>query len=175
GHRLLDDEDLGGAGAERRVLHRALLDLRDARRHRDDDPRPDEEGPAVRLLDEMIEHLLRDLEVGDDAVLHRPDRDDVAGRAAQHFLGVGADGLDAVGRRVDGDDRRLAHDDAFAAREDERVRRAEVDREVVRKDRENGFPGQREPPPPESRYRDSTNTLTRRTVSLPEASTDLTT
>jgi hypothetical protein len=34
---------------------------------------------------------------------------------------------------VDGDDRRLANDDALAAGENERVRRAEIDGKIVRK------------------------------------------
>src|SRR3989442_241133 len=40
----------------------------------------------VHLLDEVTEHLLRDVEVGDDSVLERPDRLDRAGRAAGHAL-----------------------------------------------------------------------------------------
>jgi hypothetical protein len=78
-HRLLDEIDLGGAGAHRRVLDRALLDLRDLRRHADDDARVDVHLAPVRLLDEVLEHALGDFEVGDHAVLHRPDRLDVAG------------------------------------------------------------------------------------------------
>jgi hypothetical protein len=50
----------------------------------------------VRLLDEVREHLLGDFEVGDDAVLHRLDGDDVAGRPAEHLLGFLADGFDAA-------------------------------------------------------------------------------
>ena len=45
----------------------------------------------MHLADEVLDHLLGDFEVGDDAVAHRADRFDVAGRAAQHHLGVVAD------------------------------------------------------------------------------------
>jgi len=79
-----------------------------------------------------VEHLLGHVEVGDDAVLQRPDRDDVARRAPEHRLGFVTDGEHRVVRLVDRDDRRLVEDDALAAHVDERVRRAEVDGEVVR-------------------------------------------
>jgi hypothetical protein len=55
---------------------------------------------VVHLLDEVAEHLLADLEVGDDAVLQRPDGLDVAGRAADHPLGLGAHGERAAVRTL---------------------------------------------------------------------------
>src|ERR1043166_6050054 len=73
---------------------------------------------AVRFLDEILDHLLRHFEVGDDAVLHRTDGDDVARRAAEHFFRFLPDRFDVVVELVDGDDRRLAHDDAFVLRVD---------------------------------------------------------
>jgi hypothetical protein len=78
GHRLLDEVGLAGAGAEARLLHRALLDPGHAGGHADHDARV---RPAVLvdLLDEVAEHLLRHVEVGDDAVLQRPDREIVPG------------------------------------------------------------------------------------------------
>src|ERR687890_160658 len=60
----------------------------------------------VHLLDEVAEHLLRHVEVGDDAVLQRADGLDRARRAAEHPLGLDAHGMDLAGARVDGDDRR---------------------------------------------------------------------
>ena len=65
---------------------------------------------------------------------HRPMRGDVAGGAAEHALGLGADGGDlahaiSVAHR---DDRRLVEDDALAADVDEGVGGAQVDRQVVR-------------------------------------------
>jgi hypothetical protein len=36
----------------------------------------------MRLLDEVVEHLLRDFEVGDHAVFHGLDGDDVARRTS---------------------------------------------------------------------------------------------
>jgi hypothetical protein len=130
-HRLLDDEDFAGACLERRVLHGPLLDLRDVRRDGDDDLGSHEERAAVRLLDEVVEHPLGHLEIGDDAVLHRPDGGDVAGGPAQHLLGGAPDGLHLVRDPVDGHDGRLADDDAPPFRENERVGRPEIDGEVV--------------------------------------------
>ena len=40
----------------------------------------------VHLVDEVAQHLLADLEVGDDAVLQRPDGLDVSRRATDHAL-----------------------------------------------------------------------------------------
>ncbi len=107
GRRLFDEIDLARPGLESGVLDRAFFDLGDLGRHRNDDPRPHEERAAVRLADEVLEHLLGDLEVGDHAVLHRSNGLDVARCLAQHLLGLGADRFDPVGDPVDGDDRRL--------------------------------------------------------------------
>ena len=70
-HRLLDDVDLAGAGRVGRVLDRALLDPGDAGGHADDDAGPSKSRPPVDLLDEVAQHALGRLEVGDDAVLER--------------------------------------------------------------------------------------------------------
>ena len=80
----------------------------------------------VHLLDEVAEHLLGDVEVGDDAVLQRADGGDRAGRAAEHALGLDADGVDLARALVDRDDRRLGEDDAAAADVDERIGGAQV-------------------------------------------------
>jgi len=48
--------------AVRGVLHRPLLHRRDFARHPDDDARTHQHVPAVRLLDEVRQHLLRDFE-----------------------------------------------------------------------------------------------------------------
>ena len=73
GHRLLDDVDPAGAGLVAGLLDRPLLDGGDAARHADDHPRLGEVAAAVHLLDEEPQHLLGRLEVGDHAVLERPD------------------------------------------------------------------------------------------------------
>ena len=130
GHRLLDQVGLARAGRERRLLDRALLDAGHARRHADDDARV-REAVLVHLLDEVAEHLLGHVEVGDDAVLERADRRDRARRAAEHALRLDADRVHLAGALVDRDDRRLGEDDAATAHVDERVGRAEVDGHVA--------------------------------------------
>ena len=131
GHRLLDDvHRLAGAGVLGGVLHGALLDAGDARRHADDHARLVPLA-GVHPLDEVAEHLLADLEVGDDAVLQGPDGLDVVGRAAHHPLGLEADGDGLAVVDVDRHDRRLVEDDALATDVDQRVGGAEVDREVA--------------------------------------------
>jgi len=94
------------------------------------------EGVVVDLLDELLEHLLGDGEVGDHAVLHRPDGDDVAGRLAEHLLRFLADRLDGLlavraGFLANRHDRGLVKNDALAADVDERIGGAEVDGQVV--------------------------------------------
>ncbi len=65
------------------------------------------------LLDEIPQHRLRDFEIGDDAVFHRPDGDDVARRAAKHAFGLLTDGKDVGRPAFDGDDRRFAQNHAL--------------------------------------------------------------
>jgi hypothetical protein len=94
----------------------------------------------VNALDEVAEHGLRDVEIGDDAALHGPDGLDVSGRLAEHELRLGADGehfLETAGVAVNGHDRGLAQDDPFAPHIDKGIRRAEVDGEIIRKFSEN--------------------------------------
>jgi hypothetical protein len=133
GHRLLDEEHLAGAGGQRRVADRPLLDLGDALGHADDDARLDQGLAVVGPVDEVAHHRLGDLEVGDDAVLHRPDGDDVAGGAAEHLLGVLADGDDPlrVALALDGDDARLVGDDPLALHVREGRGGPEIDGQVV--------------------------------------------
>ena len=137
GHGLFDEIDLAGARAIGRVLHGALFHRRDFAGHADDDARMHQHAAVVRLLNEIRQHFFGDFEVGDDAVLHRLDGHHVARRAAEHFLGFAADGDDFAADFVDGDDRGLVDDDAFAVGEDQGVRRSQIDRQVGRKQTEH--------------------------------------
>ena len=85
---------------------------------------------VVRLLNEIRQHFFRDFEIGDDAVLHRLDRHNVSRRASQHVLCLAADRHDFAAHFVDCHDRGLVHDNPFAVRKHERVRRAEIDRQI---------------------------------------------
>src|SRR5918997_830721 len=117
-----------------RLLDGPKLDPRNARRHADYDARADEgaEDPALSLdlADKVGEHLLGHIEVGDDAVLKRPERDDVPRGPPEHALGAGAHGDHLVGLAVYGDDRRLGEHDALPLHEHESVRRPQIYRNI---------------------------------------------
>ena len=90
----------------------------------------------MRALDEVAEHRLGDLEVGDHAVLDRAHRADAARRAAEHLLRLVTDREHALAAPLvvvlrDRDDARLRADHPLAARVDEGVGGPEVDREVA--------------------------------------------
>src|SRR5206468_11174260 len=97
----------------------------------DYDARVHQRPAPVQLVDEVVQHLLGDVEVGDHAILERPDRHDVAGRPSEHGLRVVAHGEHRVVGDVNGHDGRLVHHDALAADVHEGIGRAEVDGEVV--------------------------------------------
>ena len=82
----------------------------------------------------MLQHLLGDGEVSDHAVAQRPYGADIAGRAAQHFLGFLAHGLDALaatGLGADGHHRRLIQDDALVADENQGIGGAQIYGQVI--------------------------------------------
>ena len=137
-HRFVDQEHLASAGALGRFANRAPLDLRRAVRNADQDARARAEiAVAVRLPYKVLQHLLGDREVGDNAVFQGADRGDVAWRAAQHVLGFGAHSFDdpaaTAGIFANRYHRRFVEDDAVAARVDEGIGGAKVDRQVIGK------------------------------------------
>src|SRR5580698_2702847 len=85
------------------------------------------------LLDEIPQHGLGDIEVGDYAVFHRPDGGDISGGATQHSLGLGSDGADFAGDGVERDDRGLAQNDSLVLNVNQRVGGAQIDSDVVGK------------------------------------------
>ncbi len=88
----------------------------------------------MRVADEVIQHLLGRVVVGDDAVAERPDHLDGPGAAAEHGLGLCADREHGAVARVHRDDRRLVQHDPLPRHVDERIGGAEVDRHVARKE-----------------------------------------
>ena len=91
-HRLRHHVDFLGAGGMRAGPDGPSFEFRDAGRHAHDDERPDLEEPrGHHFLEEVADHHLGDVHVGDHAVLQRPNRFDPAGRAAEHALGGEAD------------------------------------------------------------------------------------
>ena len=100
----------------------------------------------MHLADEMLDHLLRDLEIRDHAVAHGTDRLDIAGRPAQHHLGVVADRANMLFAtpRHGGDDGGLVQDDSPPLHVDQRICGPEVDGHIARqyaeKIAEHAFP-----------------------------------
>ena len=86
----------------------------------------------MHLANEILEHLLGHFEVGNDAVLHRPDRGDVARRTAKHAFRIGTHGGDALLRAVvtDRHHRRLVEDDAATTDVNQGVRGTQIDGKV---------------------------------------------
>src|SRR4029077_18461342 len=110
-----------GTGAIGGVLHSALFHRRNFAGYADDDARMNQHTAVVGFLNKIRQHFFGDFEIGDDAVLHGLDGDDVSGSAAEHFLGFAADGDDFAADFVDGHDGGLVHHDAFAVRKDQGV------------------------------------------------------
>ena len=133
-HGLLDQIGLASTGLNRGLKDGALFDRRDAGGNTDDDARTRSPRIALlgRLVDKVAQHGLGNIEVGDDAVLEGTNGHDIAGRTAEHTLGLDTDGQDALIVLVDSDNRGLANNDALAAHGDKRIGGAKVDREIAR-------------------------------------------
>ena len=82
------------------------------------------------LADEVVQHLLGDVEVRDHAVAQRPDSHDVGGRSANHFLGFRADSQYFFSFLINRDYRWLVDDDAFAAHIYQGIGRSQVDADI---------------------------------------------
>jgi len=127
-----------GSSTQRRFTDRTAFHLGRAARHANDDARAGpEHATRQHHLDELLEHLLGDGEVGNHAILHRADRLNIAGHLAQHGLGFLAnrlDGLLALGAAfvADGNDRRFVEHDALVANDDQGVGGAKVNGQVGR-------------------------------------------
>ena len=73
-HWLFDQIRFARPRADRRVVHRALFHFRHAAGDADHHTRArdGQEHLVVRLFDEIVQHRLRDFELGDDAIAQRP-------------------------------------------------------------------------------------------------------
>ncbi len=89
----------------------------------------------MRLLDEVLQHLLGDGKIGNDAVLERANSRDMPGGPAEHVLRFDADRLDGLAAAprllADRDHRRLVEHDATPPDIDQGVGRTEIDGQIV--------------------------------------------
>jgi hypothetical protein len=133
---ILDQVDLPRPGRFHRFPDGAPLHLGDPGGDGDDDPRPDQGAAVVDAQDEVPQHRLRDVEIGDHAVPHGPDGDDVARRPSEHLFGFRAHGQDLLfplGVLVDGDDGRFVQHDPLSPDIYEGVGRPQIDGQIVGK------------------------------------------
>ena len=105
--RLLNDRDFLRARLVGCVLDGLSLDLGRTGRNADRDARAEQGLLADRLVDKVLEHLLGHGVIRDDAVAQRANRNDIAGRTADHETRLLADCENAVGVAVNRDDARL--------------------------------------------------------------------
>jgi hypothetical protein len=91
----------------------------------------------VHLLDEVAQHPLGDIEVGDDTVLQRPDRHNVPRRPAHHPFRLDTDRNDLAGIGIECHHRRFIQRDPPATHIHQRVRSTEVDRHVTAEERQH--------------------------------------
>src|ERR1035437_4162982 len=130
-HRLLHQVGLAAAGVDGGVGDGALLDLGDTAGDAQDGSRAaDVPAPVVHLGDEVLDHLLGDVEVGDVAVFERAHGDDVSRGPAEHLAGLDANRQHHVAGLGHGHDRGFVEDDPLAADVHQSVGGTEVDPHV---------------------------------------------
>ena len=104
-HRFFDEIDLRSFCTIRGVFDSASFHLSNFRRNPDHNTRAHPRLSIVGLADEVLKHLLRDFKVGDDTILHRANRNDVAGRTAQHVFRISPNSFDLIGYFINCNDR----------------------------------------------------------------------
>src|SRR5581483_6659879 len=141
-HRFFDRVGFARPGRERRVFGGPFFDFGDAGGNADDDAgMGSQEALQMDLADEVMEHHLDGVEIGDDAVFERTDGDDAFRGLADHRLGFGPDAEGAAGAGVDRHHARLGNDDPFPPHVDQRVGSAEVDAQVTAEEAEESREG----------------------------------
>jgi len=80
----------------------------------------------VHLLNEVAQHTLGGVEVGNNPIFQGADRDDVARGTTDHLLGLSTDGQDATGVGVDRHHTGFVQDDAASTDVDQGICRTQV-------------------------------------------------
>ena len=127
--RLLDQVHPAGTGLNAGVDDGTLFDLGDAGGHANDQTGL-EQADGGHLADELTEHTLGHIVVGNDALTEGTDGHDIAGGTAQHLLGIGAHLQQLAGVLVQGDHGGLPQDDALILYKDQYAGGTKVDADV---------------------------------------------
>ena len=86
---------------------------------------------AVRLLNEICQHLFSNGKVRDNAILHGPDGYNIARGSAKHVLGLFAYCFDLIRDLIDGNNGRLVHYDTATFGINQSIRRTQVDCQIA--------------------------------------------
>ena len=112
-HGLFNEIHLPGAGLNAGIDDSTLFHLGNAGGDTDDNPGL-EEGHACHLVDELPQHPLRHVIVGNNTLPQGTDSHDVAGGTAQHSLGLGAHLEQLASILIQSHHRGLVEDNALA-------------------------------------------------------------
>jgi len=85
----------------------------------------------VGSLDEVLQHLLGDIEISDHPILHGLDGNDIARCSTEHFLGFTANGFNLVIDLINGDDGRLVDNDSLASGIDEGIGGTQINGKIL--------------------------------------------
>ena len=134
-HRLLDKEDVSGAGALRAVLDGAGFHFGDSGGNRDQNAGTDKAAARrqnhFRLFDEVAQHDPGRLIVRNDAVFHRAQSGDVVRSSSEHLLRFVADSERFMRLFADCDNRWLGKYDASVLQVDQTVGSSKVDSNIA--------------------------------------------
>ena len=114
------------------VFYRPFFHLGDSRRHSHHHPWSNQLA-VVNLLDEVSQHRLSDLEIGNDPVLHWADGHDVAWCPAQHALRLVTHSQHGGHASLNRDNRGFTQHNAPVSNKNEGVGRAKIDSNIVGK------------------------------------------
>jgi hypothetical protein len=128
-HRLGNQMDLARPRVKRGIPNGPFFHFGNSGRNGDDHAGPKANGRAlvVNFFDEVAQHRLGHFEISNDAVLHRADRQNGAGRAAQHPFGLFTHRENRPGSPLDGHHGRLAKDNPLALDVDQRIGSPQID------------------------------------------------
>jgi hypothetical protein len=86
----------------------------------------------MRLVNKVIEHALGYFKIGDHAVFHRTDSDDISRCAPHHVFGFFADRFNLSVILVNGDNGRFVDDNALPLGKNQGIGRSEIDGQIGR-------------------------------------------